>query len=185
MISLAVKFLNDYEEPFFVEVDAVHYFPPNYRVEEYYVNGHYYGNSGFDGRPGSGVCCVWLPERWKPGLMVDVSWAVSDWTLTPIDDKSHFDRTKIRDVGMYRARVPVEKYQEPGNLYIHFFDGGRVRVSPGILRFASQYATKSELEAVAKIATQGRSVTELLTPEDRAMLAKEVAERRKKYGDWR
>lgn len=186
LLSLAAYVLKRVPEPaVLISVGAVHYFPPEYRVDEFYINRHYFGSSSFDGFAGGGLCCMWLPEHWKPGITVDVSWAVSDWSLTPIEDKANFDRAKIRDVGMYRAKVPVEKYEEPNDLYVHFFDGGRVRVSPGISRFADRYAMKSEIEAAAQLATQGTKVTELLTPQDIAALNKEVEEHRKKYGDWR
>lgn len=83
LISLAMYSLKQEPEAELVSVSAVHYFPAEYRVDEFYVNGHAYGSSSFDGFAVSGLCCVWLPKQWKPGITVDVSWSVSDWTRTP------------------------------------------------------------------------------------------------------
>ncbi|WP_442030347.1 DUF3304 domain-containing protein [Pseudoduganella sp. RAF53_2] len=184
-IPLAGCLLMREPDPVLVSVDAVHYFPSEYRVDEFYIDHHYFGSSSFDGIAGSGLCCIAIPERWRPGLTVDVSWSVTDWTLTPIDDKAHFDAKKIRVVGLYRADVPVEKYEEADDLFVHFFEGGLIRVSPGIQRFDGPYASTSDIAAAAKFATKGRHVTELITKEDRAAIDKEVEEHRKKYGDWR
>ncbi len=172
------------EEKVLVNVVPVHYFPPEHRVDEFYINSFAYGHSSFDGFSNGGVCCVWIPARWRPGLMVDVSWAESDWTLSPIGDKEHFDREKIRDVGIYRANVPVERYAEPGELFVHFFDGGKVRVAPGIADL-SFYRSKSSIAAAENIATQGRPVREIFTSADRAVIEKRIREDKKRFGGWR
>lgn len=185
LISLGMRFLKHDVEAELVSVSAVHYFPVNYRIDEFYVNSHAYGSSSFDGLAGGGLCCAWLPKQWKPGITVDVSWSVTDWTRTPIDDKINFDAAKIRIVGMYRAKVIVEKYDQPDDLFIHFFDGGYVRVTTGIQRFGGPKSLLSEIASAKKLATKGRNVSELVTQEDRAAVKKEFEQHQNKYGDWR
>ena len=80
-------------------------------VPEFSVNG----TSGFQaGQGGRTVCCVNLPRQWHPGLTVLVSWDITNW----------------RDCGWenYQRRVPVERYEEVGALYVHFLADGSVRV---------------------------------------------------------
>lgn len=65
------------------------------------------------GRGGRSVCCVSLPATWRPGLTVKVQWAVTDW------------RRKV--YSMHERVVPVDRYDELGNLNIHFLRDGSVR----------------------------------------------------------
>lgn len=105
-----IYFATREDEKIWVSVAAAHYLPPNQRVDEFYVDRHDYGNTGFDGYA---VCCVRLPKNWRPGMEVDIRWAVSDWTESPFDDKVNFDLNKVKLVGVYRPKVPVERYEEP------------------------------------------------------------------------
>lgn len=58
------------------------------------------------------LCCVKLPMKWHPGLMVEVRWDMPEGI-------KHIYKSKI---------VEVEKYDEQGTLYVHFFPGDNVRV---------------------------------------------------------
>lgn len=80
-------------------------------VQNFSVNG----TSGMQaGKGGREVCCVSVPAHWRPGLMVDVRWGVLNW--------------RDRSAGRYRAIVELERYTEPGQLYVHFLPDGKVRV---------------------------------------------------------
>lgn len=102
-----------------------------------------------------------------------------------IDDRVNFDAAKIRLVGMYRATVPVEKYDRVDELFVHFFGGGYVRVTTGVQRFGGPNSSRSVIASAEELATKGRNVSELVTPEDRAAINNEFEQHRKKYGDWR
>jgi hypothetical protein len=80
-------------------------------VQQFSVNGT---GGAQAGKGGSQVCCVDLPKQWRPGLTVKVAWAVTNW---PAKVYSQHER-----------EVPVEKYEEVGNLYVHFLLDGSVRV---------------------------------------------------------
>ena len=76
------------------------------------VNG-----AGGDGMPeygagGASICCAAIPAAWYPGMKVEVRWNM------PIG------RTPVVKV----KEVEVEKYDEPGDIYLHFFPEDRVRV---------------------------------------------------------
>jgi hypothetical protein len=79
------------------------------------VNGGGGGNMTAWGAGGADVCCVVIPKRWYPGMQVVVRWDMPEGSKHVVKEK----------------RVDVEKYDEPGNLYIHVFpnDGIRVVVS--------------------------------------------------------
>jgi len=169
------------EDKVWVSIAAAHYFPPNHRIDEFYVDRLAYGNSGFDGYADMGMCCVWLPKHWRPGMKVDVRWVVSDWTGSPIDDKEHFDWEKVKLVGVYRATVPVERYEEADDVFVHFFNGGKVRVAPGVRDFRDkknleESITKAEAKAIA-----GQKVSEAFTAKEEA----EILEEREKWRERR
>lgn len=73
--------------------------------------------AGGDGMPeygagGASICCAAIPAAWYPGMKVEVRWNM------PIG------RTPVVKV----KEVEVEKYDEPGDIYLHFFPEDRVRV---------------------------------------------------------
>jgi hypothetical protein len=80
-------------------------------VQDFQVDGH----SAFQaGKGGSSVCCTRIPETWHPGLKVHVTWNVTNWR----------DRTWSEQA----ANVEVDRYDEIGDMYVHFLPDGSVRV---------------------------------------------------------
>ena len=76
------------------------------------VNGAGGANMTEYGAGGASVCCAAIPAVWYPGMKVEVRWNM------PIG------RTPVVKV----KEVEVEKYDEPGDIYLHFFPEDRVRV---------------------------------------------------------
>lgn len=83
---------------------------------------------------GSGVCCVVLHKRWRPGLMASIKWQLEgDWLK---DDKGMEvirDGKKVLVPGPWKEKtVEVPKYSEEeinwGTFYIHFFANDDVKV---------------------------------------------------------
>ena len=64
------------------------------------------------GAGGASICCALIPAVWYPGMKVEVRWNM------PIGE---LDVVKVKE-------VEVEKYDEPGSIYLHFFPDDRVRV---------------------------------------------------------
>jgi hypothetical protein len=80
-------------------------------VQEFSVDGH----SGFQaGKGGRMVCCVSLPRQWHPGMSVMVRWNVTNWR------DCHGEE--------FERRVPVDRYDEVGTVWVHFLSDGSVRV---------------------------------------------------------
>lgn len=107
---------------------GVHHLSSDFLISEFYVNK--YGGTGVQrGGGGSGeTCCILIPRRWRPGLMVEVRWRVEDWSHAENTEIEAGNYKSIRPIGTYIAQVPVEKYEEANSLYVHFFPNGRVRV---------------------------------------------------------
>jgi hypothetical protein len=80
-------------------------------IQDFWVNGTSGHQAGGGGRV---VCCVKLPRKWHSGLTVVVGWGVTNWRDCTWES--------------HERRVPVERYDEVGSLYVHFLSDGRVRV---------------------------------------------------------
>ena len=76
------------------------------------VNGAGGGNMSAWGAGGASVCCASSPMVWRPGLKVRVRWNMPIGTKDVIKEKI----------------VEVEKYDEPGDIYLHFFPNDEIRV---------------------------------------------------------
>ncbi|MDN7673519.1 DUF3304 domain-containing protein [Burkholderia oklahomensis] len=93
-------------------------------IGRFYVDGTWGGN--VPSRIGSGggtiICCVSLPNKWRPGLTVTVEWRNDE--MFKKDPESMTSRV-----------VPVEKYEyfSDGFLWVLFFPGDKIKV------YASQW----------------------------------------------
>jgi hypothetical protein len=61
---------------------------------------------------GADVCCASIPRVWYPGMKVLVRWDMPE-------GHKHIVKEKV---------VEVEKYDNPGSIYMHFFPNDEVRV---------------------------------------------------------
>jgi hypothetical protein len=159
---------------------------PNFNVSGFYVDGAYGSNVGREGGGGSDVCCVLLPNKWRPGLTAEVRWAVGDWSKENLTETAAGNYTSITSEGVYKALVPVEKYDVPGQLYVHFFIGGRVRVvssNVGVLN-KDHPIQRGDSHAIDN-ATVGTPIATLFTPEEQAESLRKFNENKKNGGDWR
>ena len=168
-----------------VELTGVHHMGPNFKVDTFYVNTTYGGNVGREGGGGSITCCVELPAKWRPGLMVTVRWAVGDWSQENTIETEKGNYRSVLPGGRYRAQIPVEKYESAEHLYVHFFAGGKARVvssqaGPGIYHPIAE----DDPDAVEQ-ATLATRVDQLFTESELADMRKRSAAAQKRFGDWR
>lgn len=80
-------------------------------VGDFYVNGTWGGNSDPHTGGGSSVCCALIPEKWRPGLVVNIKWIRSD--LSP---------------RQYSFQAEVPPYTESGALQVLFMENDTVKV---------------------------------------------------------
>lgn len=76
------------------------------------VNGAGGANMGAWGAGMGNVCCAIVPTKWRPGMQVVVHWDVPEGSKHVYKEKT----------------VEVERYDEPGSVYLHFFPNDEVRV---------------------------------------------------------
>jgi hypothetical protein len=168
-----------------VELTGVHHMGSRFKIDTFYVNTTYGGNVGREGGGGSITCCVELPAKWRPGLMVTVRWAVSDWSQQNRDETKKGNFRSILLEGIYHARIPVEKYESAEHMYVHFFAGGKARVvssqaGPGIYHPISE----DDPHAIEQ-ATLATRVDQLFTESELAEMRKKADAVTKRFGDWR
>lgn len=89
---------------------GIDHLPGHLAVQSFAVDG---GGGGRAGKGGSKMCCMRLPGKWHPGMMVRINWGVTNFRDCKADE--------------YVAHVAVERYEEVGTLYVHFFADGSVR----------------------------------------------------------
>lgn len=169
-----------------VGVTGVQHMGRNFNIPEFYVDGYFGGNIGRGGGGGGTTCCVLLPDKWRPDLSVDVRWQVGDWSKENLTEMNAGNFKSITAEGLYRARVPVEKYDNPEELYVHFFAGGKVRVVSNI--FGSESTVHQILRGdphAADAATVGIRVNDLFSKAELDEMDRKWEANKKKYGDWR
>lgn len=76
------------------------------------VNGAGGGNMSAWSAGVASVCCAPIPRAWRPGLKARVRWNMPIGTKDVIKEKI----------------VEVEKYDETGSIYLHFFPNDIIRV---------------------------------------------------------
>lgn len=151
------------EGRFPADVVGVHHLGQDYIINNFYINRHIRDSVGEGGGGGSRRCCVNLPSQSNPTLTADVRWEVSRIIRAPNQSVPE----KPEAVGIYQAQVPVESYSEAGDLYVHFFHGGRVRI------VVSRYTATGKLHPVqygdtsaVQMATPGRSIKVIFSEEE-------------------
>lgn len=127
VFAVIVAFTLSGEKSTVVAVTGIHHMGNGYSISSFHLNGGFQGNISREGG-GSVVCCVSIPVKWRPGININIRWAVADWREENEDETSQGNYRSIRLAEVCRANVAVEKYLTPGRLYIHFFPHGRVRV---------------------------------------------------------
>lgn len=151
-----------------VGINGVNHMGNRFSVREYYVNGHYASNIGREGGGGSHSCCMVLPSVWKSGMKVDLRWEEFD----------HQERRFKR----FKAMVPVEKYDEPGEAVVHIFRDRSARF------VSSDWDVMSPNHPVAwgdsdggTLASKGQEISELFSEEE----LKKSEEKAGPRGSWR
>jgi hypothetical protein len=158
---------------------------PNFNIAEFYVNGYDGSNVGREGGGGSKVCCVVLPKKWRPGLVVEVRWAVGDWSK---ENRAEINAQNYKSITYtcFKARVPVEKYETVGRVFVHFFPGGKVRVvSSAISVLGSLHPVQRNDPHAADTATSGQRIGAIFSDAEIAEMRHEQENPKHFFGDWR
>jgi hypothetical protein len=168
-----------------VDMSGVHHLGDKFNVPQFYVDGHDGSNVGREGGGGF-ICCVLLPKKWRPGLSVEVRWAIDDFSHENPAQVAVGNFDSVVGEGTFIARVPVERYEVAEHVWIHFFAGGKVRVvSSPTGYWGAKHPIQDNDPHAADMATAGRRVAAMFSPEELAEIDRKDLERRKTQGDWR
>jgi hypothetical protein len=151
-----------------VSVIGVHHLGRNYSISEFYLNKQ--GGTGVQREGGGGgiVCCVLIPSKWRPGLTVQVRWRVEDWSRENRVEIEAGNYDSVAVEGIYGADVLVEEYHEPGDLYVHFFSAGKVRVFSSLHTvFSPQHPAPYGHNDGEGAATPGTRLTKIFSDEEK------------------
>lgn len=93
-----------------IPVGIVGYNHTDVTIIQFLING---GNGDSALRPhqggGSTSCCAMIPDHWHPGMTVEISWTT--------------------DLKVYQKQVvPIPKYDEVGDLAVHFLRNGEIKI---------------------------------------------------------
>lgn len=95
------------------------------------VNGeggilHAYAHDG-----GGQVCCVQIPNKWRPGLKATIKWQEDgDWLLDEKGKEVLRDGRRVYVPAPWKERtVDIPEYKEINEFYIVFFPGDEVKVA--------------------------------------------------------
>ena len=85
---------------------------------------------------GTGMCCVVIPKRWRPGLKVTIKWQEDgDWLLDEKGKEVIRNGKKVYVPAPWKERtVDIPEYKAMGEFYIVFFPNDEVKgaVSNGL-----------------------------------------------------
>jgi hypothetical protein len=170
-----------------VLLTGVQHIGPDFNISDFYVDGYNGSNVGREGGGGSDVCCVMLPKKWRPGLTVELRWAVGDWSKEIPAETGFGNYKSITSEGVYKAKVPVEKYDVPGHVYVHFYAGGKARVvSSEVGSGNSHHPILNDDPHAVDNATKGQPTEDMFTTKELADMDRRDEDRKKKHGgDWR
>lgn len=171
----AIHHANKFES---VLLTGRHHMGPNFNVSDFYINSYAGGNVGREGGGGGSVCCVLLPKVWRPGLVAEVRWQVSDWSRENEPPQKDGPYKNIRWAN-YKALVPIEFYKTPEHIYVHFFDHGRVRVVSSLAMTGHiDHPIADDDSAAAMRASQGVPIAEIFPKSELDARAERAAKRR-------
>jgi hypothetical protein len=145
-----------------VDLSGVNNLGRDHNITGFFMNNKYYGTVGRGIGGGGRDCCIGIPAIWRPNMKIVVQWTVSIWdeNLQPNASGTY---TAPKVLGVYSAAVPVEKYEKPNTLYIHFFRGGKARiVSSEFGALSAKHPILLNDPRAIIVATQGKKIKPVL-----------------------
>lgn len=96
-------------------------------IQEFSVNGAWGGGVSVGGGNGM-VCCVQLPDKWRPGLSATVKWQRSDCGDESVGgQRCPFGGNSWPHKDL-EATVPIAPYERPNDLQVMFLPGDEIKL---------------------------------------------------------
>lgn len=103
----------------------------NYTIEgiqEFRVNDQWGGGVSIGGGYGI-VCCIVIPDKWKPGLTAEIEWRRSDCGGNgPGNDRCPIGKRPWAPAKTLKTIVPIERYDQPYTAYVVFLPNDEVKI---------------------------------------------------------
>jgi hypothetical protein len=117
------------------------------------------------------------------GITVELRWSVGDWSKEITTETDAGNYRTITSEGVYKAKVPVERYETPAQVYVHLYAGGKARVvSSEVGSGNSHHPILDDDPHAAERATAGAPMPDIFTKEELAAMNRKGDERKKKHG---
>ena len=80
---------------------------------------------------GSEICCINLPNKWRPGLQATIKWQEDgNWLLDENGQELIRNGKRVYVPAPWKERtVEIPKYDQPGNFFMHFLPSDEVKVA--------------------------------------------------------
>lgn len=105
-----------------------------YNHTQYSITG-FSINEGY-GSIGGTVCCVMLPEKWRPNLVAHIKWEKLDKSkisqapkFSQIEAYNRWEKELDRHTTYHEAWVPIPQYDEPCSVKVHFLPCDEVKIT--------------------------------------------------------
>ncbi|QIF95029.1 DUF3304 domain-containing protein [Proteus vulgaris] len=92
-------------------------------------------NEGY-GSIGGTVCCVMIPEKWRPNLIAHIKWEKLDKSkisqapkFSQVEAYNRWEKELDRYTTYHEAWVPIPQYDEPCSVKVHFLPCDEVKIT--------------------------------------------------------
>ncbi|WP_273802402.1 DUF3304 domain-containing protein [Proteus vulgaris] len=100
-----------------------------FEISGFSINGGY-------GSIGGTVCCVMIPEKWRPNLTAHIRWETVDTSKFPpppkfsqVEAYKHWKQQLRDNTSSHETWVPIPQYDEPCSVKVHFLPCNEVKIT--------------------------------------------------------
>ncbi|MGG8278354.1 DUF3304 domain-containing protein, partial [Klebsiella sp. 141198] len=100
--------------------------------------------NGYHATLNGNVCCVMIPDQWRPGMTAHIEWEVDPNPAENIKKKTKgfgydpaaYAKHKAKYL-RYSADVPIPQYKESAGINVHFLPCHQVKIYAGIAGYGA------------------------------------------------
>ncbi|MGV3345833.1 DUF3304 domain-containing protein [Enterobacteriaceae bacterium LUAb1] len=107
-------------------------------------NVNWFSVNGYHATLSGNVCCVMIPNQWRPGLTAHIEWEVDPFPNEVIKKKNkgfgYDPAAYVKHKAKYQhfsADVPVPEYKESAGMNVHFLPCHQVKIYAGVAGYGS------------------------------------------------
>ncbi|MDU9366940.1 MULTISPECIES: DUF3304 domain-containing protein [Klebsiella] len=115
-------------------------------------NVNWFSVNGYHATLNGNVCCVMIPDQWRPGMTAHIEWEVDPNPkahLPPLGTDA-YNKAYLQHKAKYlrySADVPIPQYKESAGINVHFLPCHQVKIYAGVAGYgAYSYPIKEPLD---------------------------------------